>query len=103
MLSKETGANERRIYEAQKVEDARAKAAGEAPRLISRVEDIEPKWRVNAAATSFSRAQAAFDTITGASYYGFGMKEFLATNEEALMAAEKLAGFLKAAGLKGAQ
>lgn len=70
--------------------------------------DMKPKTEEKKSKTpatdllrSMSRAREAFDTITGASYYGFAMREFLATNEEALQAAEKLAAFLQAAGLKG--
>jgi hypothetical protein len=39
----------------------------------------------------FDRAKTAFDNITGQSYYGFHMREVLATDPIALLAAEVLA------------
>lgn len=49
----------------------------------------------------WARARAAFDTITQAAYFGFSMRELIATDPEVLEAAEKLAALLHAK-MKGA-
>lgn len=47
------------------------------------------------------RARQAFDTITEASYYGMRFRQILATNPEALKAAEVLAEFVKSEVTQG--
>ena len=43
----------------------------------------------------YSRARDAFDTITGASWFGFGFRAILMHDHEALEAAERLAAKVK--------
>jgi hypothetical protein len=49
------------------------------------------------------RIHAAFDTVTGACYYGFSFKSVLADNPQALEALETVARCLKEAKATGAE